>query len=215
MKRICTTLGILVLLTAFLPSTAQAQQLRLGKLGIKAGYLSAKLSGSPDAGSGGPNIDYDTDSGFAVGIFLRGYFNDHIAVQSEVLYLQRRTTSDTTVGGATVSNELKASYIEVPVQLRIVTSAKGRVSPVLFAGPAFSYRLDVSSKGGDDGLVDPRDIKDETKKSGVELVAGAGLEVGEFSFEARYTWGLRNFFADVKNADYKWRELGFFASYQF
>lgn len=215
MKRFCIALGMILLFASLLPATAEAQGLRLGRLGVKAGYLLPKLSGSPDAAAGIPDIEYEEDSGFAVGLYLRGHLDNHISIQSEVLYLQRRTTSETQVGGATVANEIKASYIQVPVQLRFATNATGRVSPILFAGPAFLYRLDVSAEGGDDGLVDPRDIEDETKKTGLELVAGAGVEIGEFSLEARYTWGLRDFFADVKAADYKWRELGFFASYEF
>lgn len=214
MKRACTLVSVALILACF-ATTAEAQGLRLGKLGIKAGFLSSSLSGEPDFAGAAPDIEYDMDSGFAAGLFLRGYFSSHFAIQSEVLFLQRRTTSETVVNGVTVANEIEATYIQVPIQLRCVTAAKGRISPVLFAGPAFAYRLDVSAEGGDDGLVDPRDIEDETEASDIELVVGAGVEIGEFSIEGRYTWGLQNFFADVKNVDYKWRELGFFASYQF
>lgn len=216
MKRIGIALGIIVLFAALAPATAEAQGgIRLGKLGVKGGYLSAKLSGSPEAGSPATDVEYDSDAGFGVGLYLRGYISDNFALQSEVLYLQRRTTSETLVGNSVVANEIKAGYLQVPVQIRYVTSATGRVSPVFFAGPAFSYRLDMSADGGNDGLVDPIDIEDETEKAAIELVAGAGVEVGNLSFEARYTWGLQSVFVDAKQADYKWRELGLFASFGF
>jgi hypothetical protein len=220
MKRLAVVVVALILASALLPAEAQAQNLNplrsIGKLGFKIGYIGAQLDGERDAGSFLPSPDYGSKAGFGGGVFLVGNFNAFLALQSEVLYLERRTESTVDTPLGPVTNTIKAQYLQVPVQLKLSFSEKGNWSPFIMAGPAFAYRVGLSADGGNDGLVDPEDIKFETKKKDIEIVVTAGFEIQKkFTIEGRYTWGTNNFFTDAKNAEYKWRELSFYASYHF
>ena len=142
-------------------STAWAQSVSGG---IKAGVNFASVSGSDD--------DPDTRIGSMAGAFVT-IGQGLLAVQPEVLFSMQG--SKFTFGTA------KVDYFQVPVLLRIGSSAKNKASVFGLVGPTFGVRI------RDEGWDDP------IKRSDVGITAGAGFTVSRLLVEARFTAGLVDF----------------------
>ena len=132
--------------------------------GIKAGVNFARVSGSDD--------DPGRRIGSTAGVFLT-IGQKLIAVQPEVIFSMQG--SKFTLGTATVD------YFQVPVLLRIGSSAKNKASVFGLVGPSFGVRI------RDEGWSDP------LKRTDVGLVVGAGFTVSRLLIEGRYTAGLTDF----------------------
>lgn len=132
--------------------------------GIKAGVNFARVSGSDE--NPGDRI------GFTAGLFLTTN-QGLVALQPEVIFSMQG--SKFTFGTA------KVDYFQVPVLLRIGSSAKGKASVYGLVGPSFGLLVQ------DENWADPIDRTD------VGLVVGAGVTVTRLLFEARYTAGLTDF----------------------
>lgn len=132
--------------------------------GIKAGVNFASVSGSDD--------NPDTRIGSMAGAFLT-IGQGLVALQPEVLFSMQG--SKFTFGTATVD------YFQVPLLVRIGSSAKNKASVYGLVGPTFGVRI------RDEGWDDP------IKRSDVGISAGAGFTVRRLLVEARFTAGLTEF----------------------
>ena len=153
--------GVLLVLALTYPTAAWAQSVSGG---IKAGVNFAKVSGSDD--DPGQRIGSMAGAFVTIGQGL-------IAVQPEVLFSMQG--SKFTFGTA------KVDYFQVPVLLRIGSSAKNKASVYGLVGPSFGVRI------RDEGWDDP------IKRSDVGITAGAGFTVTRLLVEARFTAGLTDF----------------------
>ena len=150
-----------VLVLALATSTAAWAQVGGG---IKAGVNFASVSGADD--------DPDTRIGSMAGAFLT-IGQGLVALQPEVLFSMQG--SKFTFGTA------KVDYFQVPLLLRIGSSAKNKASVYGLVGPTFGVRI------RDEGWDDP------IKRSDVGITAGAGFTVSRLLIEARFTAGLTDF----------------------
>jgi hypothetical protein len=133
--------------------------------GIKAGANFARVTGADDD-------DIGDRIGFVAGLFLttnQGLF----AAQPEVVLSMQG--SKFSFGTATLD------YIQVPILLRIGSSAKSKASIYGLVGPSFGLLVQ------DDNWDDP------IERSDVGLVVGAGVTFSRVLAEVRYTAGLRDF----------------------
>lgn len=152
--------GAMLIVALAMPASAWAQ---VGG-GIKAGVNFAKVSGSDD--------DPGNRIGFTAGVFLttnQGLF----ALQPEVIFSMQG--SKFTFGTA------KIDYVQVPILLRIGSSAKNKASVYGLVGPSFGL------------LVQDENWSDPIDRSDVGLVVGAGVTITRLLVEARYTAGLTDF----------------------
>ena len=150
-----------VLVLALATSTAAWAQVGGG---IKAGVNFASVSGADD--------DPDTRIGSMAGAFLT-IGQGLVALQPEVLFSMQG--SKFTFGTA------KVDYFQVPLLVRIGSSAKNKASVYGLVGPTFGVRI------RDEGWDDP------IKRSDVGITAGAGFTVSRLLIEARFTAGLTDF----------------------
>ena len=159
MKKQLFTSALLVLALTSTPAWAQSVS-----GGIKAGVNFASVSGADD--------DPDTRIGSMAGAFVT-IGQGIVAVQPEVLFSMQG--SKFTFGTA------KVDYFQVPVLLRIGSSAKNKASVYGLVGPTFGVRI------RDEGWDDP------VKRSDVGATVGAGFTVSRLLVEGRFTAGLTDF----------------------
>ncbi len=157
-KQLFSSVVLLVVLTSSTAAWAQVGG------GIKAGVNFAKVSGSDD--------DPGRRIGSTAGVFLT-LGQKLVALQPEVIFSMQG--SEFTLGTA------KVDYFQVPVLLRIGSSAKNKASVFGLVGPSFGIR--IREEGWDDPI----------KRTDVGLVVGAGFTVSRLLVEARYTAGLTDF----------------------
>ena len=177
---------ILVAIVVLFSTTTFAQSLDLG---LKAGVNFANINDV----SG----DLDGRTGFVVGAFVGGKFNDKIGMQADLLYSQQGADFDI--------DKIDLNYVNVPVVIKYFL-VKGLH---IHAGPQFGFNINAKQElevtGGDtDGdfeITGEDDIKDEV--SGFDLGIGGGLayqlDNGLF-FQGRYIYGLSNVPEDVDDA---------------
>jgi hypothetical protein len=158
--------GAMILLAGFaiLAATAGTAQAGLFGYGVKAGWVSARVAYSGDAGDlGGDFMDMMNDSvksrsGLAGGLFLNLGLGPVLSVQPELLYVQKGFDLEigdivrvdefgNPLGTMTAITEVKTSYLEMPVLAKASLPLAGPVRPSLYAGPSLSLKLGSEEKG--------------------------------------------------------------------
>ena len=174
MMRICSIVLRAVFCTA---SSAMAQQ---AVYGVKAGINLAKINFDPE-----PEEDnLDRRIGFVGGLFVVVPMTDLIAFQGEALFSQKGASGD--------EGKVELDYLEVPLLLRVGHAPSGSTSFHAFAGPSVGLKLRARATSTFDGETEDEDIGDDVETFDLGLVAGAGVDVGRFTLDGRYTWSLRN-----------------------
>ena len=174
--------GIVVGLLLVCGGTAFAQQ--PAAFGVKAGANFADLNFEGE----GADINLDRRPGFVGGLFVVVPANRQFALQTEAIFSQKGAKSES----GDFSGKVTLNYLEVPVLARISSPATTAASFHVFAGPALGLRLSAKSELEEDGEEENEDIDDDVKRFDLGLVLGAGVEVGRFVIDGRYTWGLLN-----------------------
>lgn len=161
MKKLLLSLTLLFV-TGILINETSAQTVELG---LRGGVNIASLADSKQEVDS-PRI------GLLVGVY--GKFTipgTPLSIQSEVLYSQK---------GAEVNNvEIKRSYIEIPVFVRADFSSSGVLSPHIYAGPYFGFKLDAEP------------ANDSTNDNDFGLTFGVGTGINGFNVGLRYSRGLK------------------------
>ena len=169
-----------VVLGSAMPARAQGVA-----VGVKAGVSVANLQFIEED----EKIDLDGRVGFVGGVFLIWPANQRFALQTEALYVQKGA-SHNAVG---LEAHLNLDYVDVPVLLRVSTAGSGSGPAFhVFGGPSVGVRVRARSNAVFDGESSSVDVGDDVKRLDVGLVAGAGIDVGRFVVDARFTWGLSN-----------------------
>jgi hypothetical protein len=151
--------------------------------GVKGGVNFATLNFDPD-----PEVDFDSRTGIVVGGFVTFPVGAHFAVQPEVLYSQKGAQS--TFLGADV--KIKIDYVETPILLKYSTSGSGGTSFYVFGGPSLGFKVAAESTASFSGETEEDDISEDIKSFDVGVVFGAGVQLGRFSVDGRYTLGFTN-----------------------
>ena len=158
-------------------------------LGIKGGINSSKINTDNYSSSVG-NVNYkdfisDAKVGYNLGAFAR--FGTKIYLQPELLYCARNSQS---TSGST-SQSIKLKTIQIPVLLGFRLFDLKLASIRAFTGPAMSFPMKsskVTYDGVSAGLYDTKNYKNNIW----DWQLGAGADVGMFTFDVRYEWGLTN-----------------------
>jgi hypothetical protein len=164
-------------------------------IGVKAGINSSKITTDNFSGSGAYPYTFndfksDAKSGFNIGVFAR--IGTKIYLQPELLYCVRNGQSVPVLGssGATTQT-LKLNTIQVPVLLGMKLIDLKLASVRAFTGPAMSVVMKSSSvtyTGSSTGNFDPKNFKNNIW----DWQLGGGVDVGMFTFDVRYSWGITN-----------------------
>jgi hypothetical protein len=210
MKKILLT-SLVMLLTV---SMAYSQ------FGIKGGISLAKIGGDDskqtfNLGDYDPTlagippivIEPKTKVGFVAGISYKINLILGLAIQPEVLYIQKGAIYESSTislasiyPGASIDGKvtIKLDYIDIPILVKYSLPIPV-ISPYIEGG--VSYGILVSAKfkeeatiNGVPGVTQPpsqeNDIKDQMKKSDLSIQLGVGVEFTILEVDARYVMGL-------------------------
>jgi len=170
-------------------SEAEAQGIRLG---VKAGPARSQISDNE-----GGDARWGAAGGAYLGVALGG-----MLIEPEVLFVQRRAALDP--AGAT-AGDLNQDYIDITVLLG--TRFGIIVKPMLYVAPVASFE---TSCGISTSMLDSDCTSFDTKSALLAGAVGAGLDIGAFSVDVRYTHGLSDFREGI---DGKWRTLSVMAGF--
>jgi opacity protein-like surface antigen len=180
MRNTLLTLSLLVLV----PAAAHAQ------FGMKGGIAFS------DIGVENGSVDFSNKTGFAGGISYGLRLGENIALQPELLWIQK--------GGESGNADVTLSYLELPVLFRFEIPT-GSVVPFVVAGPYADFKI-----GDECSVQQANECLDEPKSSDFGLALGAGLRLsGEtgITLEIRWDRGLTNINSVEEGFDAKTRAV--------
>lgn len=175
------------------PASASAQRVTAGvKGGLNVANVSLSFSTPPS-----PVPDTTSRKGFIIGGFVGQDFNRTAGLVIEVLYAQAGTTVTLSDGSVTVTQEVDADYVEVPILGR-VNLRSGSTTVHIFAGPNFGFKAHQKTTLMVNGVSQPLQPGDAALKSNnTGLTLGAQFDFHKFLLvDLRYTWGLTNINSD-------------------
>lgn len=183
-------LSSFLLLLAARPAAAQLDV----KPGVRAGANVSTIRVDGDA-------DLDRVTGFHAGAQLLVDPAGPLAFQPEVLYTQKGFGETVQTFDATVDATTEVSYLQVNALGKLQIPVAGPVTPTIFAGPAFAYKLnesfEVDTPSPDIVIEDTEGYKD----TDVSAVVGVGVDisagVSTLMLDVRYDYGLM----DVAESD--------------
>jgi len=189
--------GVSVLvLCAAIATTAAAQ--KSTNFGVLAGGSFAKFRGD-DVG----NFDH-TKVGIAAGVFVTAGLTPQFAVEPELLYVMKGGKNDVD------DQEIKVSYIAIPVLLKLRIPAKGngsQFSPHLYGGGAIGFKAGchqtVTPAGGSTTSMSCEDAGSKLKSTDISVVFGGGVDVGRAIIDARYDLGVSKIDDSASQLDIK------------
>ena len=137
-------------------------------------------------------------SGFLGGAFLTWALSDRLALQPELVFAQKGVTTLDARPKGIVSTDIRVSYVEIPLLLRINGAAlHGGVTPFALLGPEIALKAACSvAVGGLSGRYTCKDVGDGLEAGDFGGIAGAGIDfrIGTriYSLSARYDYGMSN-----------------------
>lgn len=172
------------------------------------------------------NFSTGSRSGFQVGAFVTINLGSYLAIQPELIYTKKGVNvqgtlthgiSDVPYNTAThnLTEEIRLTYIEIPILVKFRIPTHGNVKPSFFAGPAYSFKH-AASEGINYQLLeyydlDPHfqgifhldgqpDISNLTVPD-IGLVVGGDIKISDgsvsFILDVRYTIGMSHVYKDV------------------
>jgi hypothetical protein len=173
-------------------------------IGPKAGVNFANFTGDDVSG-------LDMRVSFAFGAAADVSITDMFAIHPEAYYSMQGTKESDT------DTKAKLNYIRVPVLLKVTIPTEGNISPYLFAGPEFGFKVscdfdvDGTTIDCDEALSDELGGNAEVKSFDYGAAFGAGVALqlgpGMLTIDGRYALGLADLVdveggeADVKNSN--------------
>lgn len=155
-------------------------------VGVTAGVNVAKAHFEEDGES---DVDFERRAGFVGGLFLTWPSDGPLALHVEGLVSRKVTELD----AEGLNIRLTVDSLDLPILARVSTVRSRSASFHVFAGPSVGVRLRARQRVTFEGQTEEQDVDDDIKRMDVGVVAGAGVDVGRFTFDARHTWGLTNF----------------------
>jgi hypothetical protein len=204
--RVCVLLVALVLTAGVSSASAQTG----ASFGVKAGVNFANLDFS-----GGDDVDFSFDQrmGLVAGLFAVVPMTETFGFQIEGLYSQKGAKADE----GDFENRLELDWFEVPVLARYTIPSSTNTSFHLFAGPSFAFKVRARSIFEfEDEEEEDQDIDDDIRGLDFGLVFGAGVEIGKFVLDGRYTHGLNDINdTDDEIIEFKSRVFSIMAGFRF
>jgi len=176
------TPGLVIVLAVAFAAPASAQM----SYGVKAGVNFANVSfdGEADVPSSGR---IGALAGAFATIPLRGW----LSVQPEAIYTMKGASLDM----ADIESDFIVDYLEVPLLARLSV----RRNVYVAAGPSMAFRLRAKARTSFGGSAQELDLKDDVESFDLGVVGAAGIEVGRWVFDGRYTHGVSDTDADTSD----------------
>jgi len=223
-------IAILLAEAAFLASFSAAAQ-PAAEIGFKGGVGLASLSteatgwvltvrGYEFDAEYTDNFEAGVRTGFQVGGFICFDMSENLSLQMEMMYVSKGAQVegvgtydlDGSYSIHELSEEIKLTYLEVPVLVKYRLPMWGSVRPSLFAGPALAFNLSASdditmtSSTGAPGSAVPRTTTGEPeitniRSSDLSFVLGTDLRIpvgrAGIILDLRYQVGASEAFEDI------------------
>jgi hypothetical protein len=166
------------LLALAAPSQAQSPRILVGPM---AGVSFATLGGAQEA----PGVNVGNRAGVVIGGFITVNASSHVAIESQVLYVQKGANA--TTGSLQVSYDL--DYIQVPVLLKgrywFGNSDKSlTIAP--FVGPAIAFNVHCGVGVPTGGNAECSSLGTDAASVDISGIFGIGAEYAGFVFQGRY-----------------------------
>jgi hypothetical protein len=130
------------------------------------------------------DFNFNSGTGWQLGIWFGGNRDGRVGLMGELSYAVKKI-------GDEFDNEVKRTYVQIPVLLRINTGSRHRDKPSLYflAGPVFD--IQINTKQTQDGVTTdtPDDVYEGLE---IGLMFGAGFEVARIGIEGRYSYGFKS-----------------------
>ncbi len=176
MKKSVLLISVFVLMSLLLTSASFSQ---VGK-GLKVGYISSTLTGDDV-------VDAERRPGYAAGAFINlGLSPLPLSVQVEALYVLKGADGEDVEEGTTITQELKFTYLEIPVLAKLTVLALPGLKLQVFGGPSFGFLLSAKAKQTSGSSTVEIDIKDDVKSTDLGLVVGVALGISRVHFDVRF-----------------------------
>lgn len=169
--------------------------------GIKFGRIWSEFDGE----TGSADESFARRSDWAAGLFLR-FGLGPMALQAEALYAKRGTELE----GAPGNPEVRMTYLEVPLLLRI-----GSGATALYGGGYGARKLDAIASDELSGSRIETDISSEIEDFDYGLMFGVSLGFGAVEIDGRYTMGMANLVKDPAAPELKHRAISVLAGITF
>ena len=151
-------------------------------------------------------------SGITGGPFVVFPLAGVMALQPEVVFVQKGTQLDAANPELHLKTTLELEYLEFPILARIATKQPGSTSFYVLAGPSFGYGLRARERIESQGGESEREL-DTIERFEVSLVLGGGVRFRHFLAEGRYTQGLTTI--DEERTHFKNRGIAVLLGFQF
>ncbi|MCP4752318.1 MAG: PorT family protein, partial [Proteobacteria bacterium] len=179
--------------------------------------------------------DNESKTYFGFGAFMAIHVNESFSIQPELLYMKKGTVfseSEVVVYEGvpitvTMETESKATFLEIPILLKLSVPTEGKVSPSFFAGPAIAFTMSAKDKitltasamGESYSESEEVDTKDETASMDFGLVLGGGVNFlltnVKLSVDGRYTLGMSDLADDSDYVEVKVRTFSIMVGISF
>jgi hypothetical protein len=186
-------------------------------LGIKGGFNSTKITTNSSLSD---LQDYtfddftsDLSGGYDIGAFAR-IGGKRIYLQPELLYslkngeTQIQLSPDEGGNPVTVNQEINLKAIQIPLLVGIKLVNLKLASIRAFTGPAMSIVLDGSESSLDQDISEGFQ-PDQLENNIWDWQLGGGVDIGSFTFDVRYAWGITNITEDDYSFENKGNTLTF------
>jgi hypothetical protein len=191
-----------LVLTLVLAGAAMAQT---NPIGLTAKGVKSSLNLS--SATGDDAVGAKMTAGFGGGVFATYTFFPGFAVQPEIWYTMKGFKWE----WLDQETDIKFTYLEVPILVKVSIPTGGMIKPNVFTGPAFAYLL--SAEWGE------LDFSDNIKDTDFGITFGAGIDHGFgdalLTFDVRYTMSLDSYDDTEDNEDWKHTNLQLVAGYAF
>lgn len=131
--------------------------------------------------------------GFSGGLSINSPVANGVALRLEAMYGRRQGALDVRdyfVGGLEETLVMELAYVDVPLLARFTLELAPSIGPYLTLGATGSYLVKATASWKGAGDEQKEDILANLKRFDVGGTAGAGILLGSFAVEARYTHGL-------------------------
>ncbi len=190
MKRSVVALCAFLLLAAFMPRPATAASIDLG---VKGGLALSNLRWTGE----GPEEGWCNLTKPVFGVFAAFNLSQTFAIQPELYLWMAGAQIEDSFEGDTFKMQFLFNYLHIPVLAKVHLIKEGKVRPILFAGPAFSFLMTAKQKAWYNGSPKgEEDVKEYLKSTDLSAVFGGGLEFYlnkiMLVLDVRYNLGFTN-----------------------
>jgi hypothetical protein len=144
--------------------------------GVRAGVNFADVSFAGD------DVPSSGRVGVLAGAFATVPLTGWLSVQPEAIY----TVKGASIDIFDIESDYIVDYLEVPVLARVPVHKNVYVG----AGPSVAFRIRARNRTSFSGSTEEVDIADDVESLDIGIVGAAGLEMGRWVFDGRYTHGL-------------------------